>query len=124
MMIYRVSWSWYEEYAPREFYSNIEYSQQEFEVLIKKLMKEAANAIVETEEGYIGNHEIIEKVWELLEKEGFQEVEYRARYNLWGSRIIRADDEEYLEHLDKETLEKIYKHNQKIEDNIFHELKK
>jgi len=119
MLIYRVSWSWYEDYAPREFFSNIEYSQQEFEVLIKKLMKEAANAIVETEEGYIGNQEIIEKVWELLEKEGFQEVEYRARYNLWGSSIITENNEEYLEHLDKETLEKICKHNQKISNRLY-----
>lgn len=122
MNFYEVSWSWYEEYAHKTFYSQKKLSKEEFEVLIKKLSKEAAESLVDKHDGWIGNANIIKLVWELLKKEGFYELEYGTSYGMWGSGIINSDDEGYLEHFDQETFDKICQHNQKFGKKLYEKL--
>ncbi len=115
---YRVSWGWYEEYEPKVFYSKQKLTQEEFNSLIKDLAKQAVEQLVEKHDGWIGNSDIIKKVWKLLQKRDFKELEHNATYYMWGSSIIEEKDAEYTKHFDEETLRKIYKHNAKIENGL------
>jgi len=136
---YRVSFSWYEEYAPVVFYSEKKYSKEEFNDLIKKLAEETVEELIEKHDSWIGNDEImsgiidfdiikgkmknikiiVKGVWERLKDHGFKEVKYQVDYNMWGSSIIKEEDiEEYKKYLDEETLKKIVEHNEKIRARI------
>lgn len=117
---YKVSWDWYEEYDPRMFWSEVKVSQEVFDGMIKSLINIVSLRLVADKyDGYIGNDEIINGVWKLLEEGGYHPVEYEGAYNLWGSGIIRLNDDEYKDHLTRSTWEKLDEHNAKVESRIF-----
>ena len=117
---YEVAWGWYEEYDPRVFYSSENHTQSEFDELVKKLVDESAKEIVsENPDGWIGNTEIVGRVWKKLSLHGFHEVEFVAKYNMWGSSIIDSDDKEYKDYISMDVLSLIIKHNEKIRGRLY-----
>lgn len=117
MFYYMVNWGWVDSSESKIFCHEREYSEDEFNAIITRLVNRAGRElVVEDYSCWIGNTEIIERAWELLLGEGFKELLYTAAYGMWGSNIIHgADDlEHYSEYLDAETLKAIDGHNTKI----------
>lgn len=122
---YRVSWSWYEEYSPKVFYHTKKYSEQEFNDLIRRLSNEAGKELASREAGhFVGNTQIIERVWELLLGEGFKEVKYTQSYDMWGSCIICGEDDmlHYSKYLDADTLKLLDDYNLKIKKKTWEDV--
>ena len=133
---YVVSWSDYEAYVPTVFYSEKKWGEETFKLLIKKLAKETVDELTKNKscDTWIGVCKIIEGyeewkdmkvvfkikgVWDKLKDHGFSKLEYQVDYDMWGSGIIYDDDfADLKQHMDKETLEKICKHNKKIGDEL------
>jgi len=122
---YHVVWCYYNVAEDKVFKAEKRYSQKEFKKLLNTLVSKAVKELVEEMEKkpdkyagkYIGCGDIIEKVFNLLEKEGFKLVKYTAYFILNGPEIILPEDLEYMcedVKIDKQLLEKIADHNKHI----------
>ena len=117
--LFEVSYSWYEEYCPTLFLGPENITEEEFSNLCKCLLPVAArNAVLKTD-SWVGWHEIVDALIEMLEERNFIKI-VPKKFDCWGTSIIRKKDlteygETSLEIL-AEALDLIEKHNKKIED--------
>jgi hypothetical protein len=124
MYYYKIGWGWYEDNGSSEFVSETLYSHGELEDIIINIMEKYIDEIL-TDDGWIGNYNLIELVINHLPDDikPLKQIEYTATYNLWGSNIIQEDDTEYIDKLPKQLLDKIYAHNAEIEKHLWDEKK-
>ena len=117
MYFYKVSWSHFEDYDPKEFTSEKKWSKRQFDTLIKELIEQACTKLLGVEGDLIGNAKIMKEVWKILETKGFIPVMYQAEYDLYGSCYIDKDDisdSGYNKVIDKKLLRQIIAHNMRI----------
>ena len=115
MYFYKVSWSHFEDYDPKEFTSEKKWSKRQFDTLIKELIEQACTKLLGVEGDLIGNAKIMKEVWKILETKGFIPVMYQAEYDLYGSYYVDdINDDDYNEVINKKLLQLIIVHNMRV----------
>lgn len=109
---YRISWGWYEEYAPFEFQSENHYDENELEQIVIDAIEKALPELLK-DDAWIGNSDLIEGAINHLPPD-FKKVVYASSYHLWGSNIIKRNDEEYIGKIPSKILDSIYEHNDAV----------
>ena len=123
---YEVAWSYYEEYDPKIFFSEKKLSEEEFNTLVRKLSDESALELIpEEKDSWLGNSEIVPRLWKKLLEHEFFEVVCEQSFNMWGTGIPddENDREVYKDYLSPDVLEKVIQHNKDTHDTLWKDVK-
>ena len=120
--LYRLVYSWYDDYMPRVLVHEKRFSDEEWDKIIREAMNKAVRGLLK-DIHYIGMDRIIDKMVDILCSEhGFRMAEYTHEFELWGSCIVgeksRDEIKQLSKYLDKELVKAIIQHNKKITERI------
>ena len=117
-MIYLISVCGYEEYNPVYFRCNC--SKEEFESEVSKAMSEAVEQLKDSY-SFISGHCIQDKMVPILSKK-FEHIQMDHEVLLYGE-CLYSEGHEKPQTITDEAWDKILKHNEKIHNELYKDLK-
>lgn len=122
MYLYRLAWSWYDDYEPYILVHEKRFDNNEWREIIGKAITRAVKKLLTTSE-YIGMDTILRKTVDILCSEyGFRMAEYVQEFELEGSIIIKRDDQieikKLKEIIGQELVNTIIMHNESIDKEL------
>jgi len=119
---YKLTYGWYDESTDKEFWSEVKYSREQFDDLLRELVKQAVEDLIERHDTWIGASTIAKRVSQLLLTKEFFKLEYDAEHHMVGTGIYRADygkDDGWFDRMmDKELRDLIIEYNIAFEERL------
>lgn len=121
LYVYDMSWTWYEDWNLQEFVHKEKKTSDEFEQDVRTVMKSHIDDYLKQEKGWAGMSDFISYIGRHMGELGYSPLKKQGYFGFFGAYIVkdedrRSDDSNKVEELiGKENLEKMFKHNEKVE---------
>ena len=113
MVIFELSWSWYEDYS-HWLFEHPTKTQRDFEKDCQKALREFGDEYLQSEKSWASAMNWIEFITSKLPVYGYKAIKTKE-WGFWGGYILEDDDKDWAKLVGKELFEKALKHNNKLQ---------